>query len=91
MYWGALSTRISEPGRKRPGFLIRAGSEGGISFADPFGGGFSADHTHFPAVFHVGDFGACPTSLNQRFDSAGMLQKKTSPRAGFSAYYPRWR
>ena len=41
MYWGALSTGISEPGRKRPGFLIRAGSEGGISFADPFEGGIS--------------------------------------------------
>ena len=158
MYWGALSTGISEPIGNGRVFLIRAGSEGGISFADPFGGGlasliprsgscrefakpcafgasvfyfrsqkasfrapeikkptinrgfckfsavraglasliplgggFSADHTHFPAVFHVGDFGACPTSLNQRFDSAGMLQKKTSPRAGFSAYYPRWR
>ncbi len=41
MYWGALSTGISEPGRKRPGFFIRAGSEGGISFADPFEGGIS--------------------------------------------------
>ena len=35
MYRGALSTGILEPGRKRPGFFIRAGSEGGISFADP--------------------------------------------------------
>ena len=93
MYWGALSTGISEPDRKRSGFLIRAGSEGGISFADPFeggisfadpfGGGFSADPAHFPAVFHVGDFGACPTSLNQRFDSAGMLQKKNQPEGWF--------
>ena len=42
MYWGALSTGISEPGRKRPGFLLRAGSEGGISFADPFEGGLAS-------------------------------------------------
>jgi hypothetical protein len=41
VYWGALSTGISEPDRKRPGFLLRAGSEGGISFADPFEGGIS--------------------------------------------------
>lgn len=41
MYWDALSTRISEPGRKRPGFFFCAGGEDGISFADPVvGGGF---------------------------------------------------
>jgi hypothetical protein len=39
VYWGALSTGISEPGRKRLGFFIRAGGEGRISFADPGTGG----------------------------------------------------
>jgi hypothetical protein len=39
VYWGALSTGISEPGRKRLGFFIRAGGEGRISFADPVAGG----------------------------------------------------
>ncbi len=43
MYWGALSTRISEPGRKRPGFFFGTGGEGGISSADPVVGGGFAD------------------------------------------------